>query len=121
MKKTSPVKAATKKTRKKLATSTTTASVRDSTSTEAASTADVSSVAGEAVHEETSLETAVHEETIMIPMNVEAEIVELESSRSFTPPVTSTPKSVPKCKKCPQKAKKMKMRLKNSQVQFSTV
>ena len=55
-------------------------------STEAGSTADVSSVPGEAVHEETSLETAVHEETTMMPMNVEAEIVELKSSRSFTPP-----------------------------------
>ena len=93
------------------------------------------------MHEETSLETAVHEETTMMPMNVEAEIMQLESSRSFTPPVTSTPKSVPKCKKCPQKAKKMKdlqrknrrlekrlesleekfIRLKNSQVQFLTV
>ena len=132
------VKAATKKTRKK---STTTASISDSTSTEAGSTADVSSVPGEAVHEETSLETAVHEETTMMPMNVEAEIVELKSSRSFTPPVTSTPQSVPKCKKCPQKAKKIKdlqrknrrlekrlksleeifIRLQNSQVQFSTV
>lgn len=120
---------------KETSSSTTTASISgDSTSTEAGSTADVSSVPAEAVQEQTSMETT------MMPMEVDAEIVECESSRSYMPLMTSTPKPK-KCKKCPKKAKKIKdlkrknqrlgkrlksleekyIQLKNSQVQFLTV